>query len=66
MIYHTYPNKVEAAAARLRRMLVSGRLKPGMRLASSAELAKEFGVSLMTADRAVRQLVAEGSLKRVT
>ena len=66
MIYHKYRNKVDFAAAKLRRMILSGKLKPGARLASSAELAKDFGVSPMTADRAVRRLAAEGCLKRIT
>ena len=66
MIYHKYRNKVDFAAARLRRMIVSGKLTPGSRLASSADLAKEFGVSPMTADQAVRRLAAEGCLKRIT
>lgn len=66
MICHKYRNKVDFAAARLRRMILSGKLKPGTRLASSSELAKEFGVSPMTADRAVRRLAAEGRLKRIT
>ena len=66
MIYHKYRNKVDFAVARLRRMILSGTLEPGTRLASSVELAKEFGVSPMTADRAVRRLAAEGCLKRIT
>lgn len=59
-------SKIEFAAGKLRNMLRDGTLKPGMRLASSADIAKSFHVSLMTADRAIRQLVSEGRLKRIT
>ena len=65
MISHSCKNKVEYTASRLRRMIDSGELKPGMRLAASAEIAREFQVSLMTADRAIRLLAAEGKVKRI-
>ncbi len=66
MITHSHKNKVEYVAAELRRMIVSGELKPSMRLGSSAAVAREFHVSPMTADRAIRLLAEEGKLKRIT
>ena len=65
MIIRRYKNKIEYVSSGLRRQIANGRLKPGMKLASSSSIAQEFGVSLMTADRAVRQLAAEGLLKRI-
>lgn len=65
MIAHAHKNKVEYVADRLRRMIRSGELKESMRLASSAEIAREFQVSPVTADRAIRLLVSEGKLKRI-
>lgn len=44
--------------------ILGGELLPGTPLASNKELAEEFGVSLLTADRAVRQLVDEGLVYR--
>ncbi len=44
--------------------ILCGELSPGKPLASNAELAREFGVSLLTADRAVRRLVSEGLVYR--
>ena len=44
--------------------ILCGELPPGKPLASNAELAREFGVSLLTADRAVRRLVSEGLVYR--
>lgn len=41
-----------------------GRLKPGDRVSSEAELGLEFGVSRMTANRALRELQAAGVLVR--
>lgn len=40
--------------------ILSRELLPVKPLASNTELAQEFGVSLLTADRAVRQLVKAG------
>ena len=65
MIIRRYKNKIEYVSSGLRRQIANGKLKPGMKLASSSSIAQEFGVSLMTADRAVRQLAAEGLLKRI-
>ncbi|MGV3481211.1 MAG: histidine utilization repressor [Sphingobium sp.] len=42
----------------------SGSLKPGDRVASEAELVAQFGVSRMTANRALRELQAAGLLVR--
>ena len=66
MIIRRYKNKIEYVSSGLRRQIADGKLKPGMKLASSASIAEEFSVSLMTADRAIRQLAAEGLLKRIT
>lgn len=41
-----------------------GRLKPGARVASEAELVEQFGVSRMTANRALRELQAAGIIVR--
>ena len=44
----------------LRESILSGRLRPGVRLGSSRGLAKELGVSRNTVLHAYEQLVAEG------
>ncbi len=44
--------------------IMAGEYAPGTPLASNKELAGEFGVSVLTADRAVRQLVEEGLVYR--
>ena len=41
-----------------------GRLRPGDRLPSEADLVEQFGVSRMTANRALRELQAEGMVRR--
>jgi GntR family histidine utilization transcriptional repressor len=43
----------------------SGALKPSDRTESENELARRFGVSRLTVQRAIRELVAEGRLTRV-
>ena len=45
--------------------LAAGRWRPGTLVPSEAELVAQFGVSRMTANRAVRELQAEGLLDRV-
>lgn len=45
--------------------LADGKLKPGARVPSENELVRECGVSRMTANRALRELAAEGLLVRV-
>ena len=65
MLCHEFSNKVEYVAASLRRRIESGEIQPSQRLGSSVELATEYGVAAMTADRAVRRLVSEGLLVRV-
>lgn len=42
----------------------SGKLKPGDRVASEAEIVEQFGVSRMTANRALRELTGAGFLTR--
>src|SRR3546814_3663460 len=43
----------------------SGELKPGDRLQSEAELVQQFGVSRMTASRALRELQNAGIIVRL-
>lgn len=43
----------------------SGAWEPGQRVPSENELVESFGISRMTANRALRELTAEGFLKRV-
>lgn len=50
----------------LRRTILCGQLKPGMRLPSSRVLAKDLGVSRPTVINAFEQLVAEGFLEART
>ena len=48
----------------LQEMIYRGELSSGELLASNHELAEQFGVSTLTADRAVRQLVKDGLVYR--
>jgi GntR family transcriptional regulator, histidine utilization repressor len=50
---------------RLKRALGRGRYPPGARMPSEAELCARYGVSRMTAHRALRELADEGLLLRV-
>ena len=50
-------------ADQIRSLLVSGRLKPGARLATVRELAVDLGVNHNTVAEAYRQLAAEGFLE---
>ena len=50
--------------AALRRQIQSGRLKPGDRLPSEADLVREFGASRITVGRAVRDLQTAGLVDR--
>jgi GntR family histidine utilization transcriptional repressor len=43
----------------------SGCLRPGARVPSENELVESFGISRMTANRALRELTAEGYLARI-
>lgn len=45
--------------------VASRALKPGDRVPSENELAREFGLSRMTANRALRELLAEGVITRI-
>lgn len=45
-------------------MIADGELKPGDRVSSESELVSSFGVSRMTANRALRELTMEGVLTR--
>jgi GntR family histidine utilization transcriptional repressor len=44
--------------------IAAGKLRPGDRVSSESELVATFGVSRMTANRALRELMFEGVLKR--
>ncbi|MFM7568685.1 MAG: GntR family transcriptional regulator, partial [Betaproteobacteria bacterium] len=59
----------EPAFARVKRYLKAGlaeqRWPPGSRLPSEAELVAQFGISRMTAGRALKELQAEGLIDRV-
>lgn len=55
------PVYVQVAAA-LRDGIASGEYRPGSRLPSGRELAKEFGIALMTAQSALRVLRDEGAV----
>jgi GntR family histidine utilization transcriptional repressor len=52
--------------AAIRADIASGRLKAGDRIPSEHELTAAFGVSRMTANRAVRELTQEGLVSRRT
>ena len=49
----------------LKTQLAQGRWPPGALMPSEAELVAQFGVSRMTADRALRELQVEGLVERV-
>lgn len=49
----------------LKQGLASGRWPPGALMPSEAELVAEFGVSRMTVNRALRELLQEGMIERV-
>jgi GntR family transcriptional regulator, histidine utilization repressor len=49
----------------IRAEIVAGRLRPGDRIPSENELTERFGVSRMTANRAVRELASEGLVTRL-
>ena len=56
-----YAQVKQHLVAELRR----GRFAPGARMPSEADLVRQFGVSRMTANRALRELQAEGLVERV-
>ena len=57
-------NMTENIRSALEDMILSGSFRSGDQLASNAELAEKFGVSTLTADRAVRLLVDKGLVYR--
>ena len=57
-------NMTENIRSALEDMILSGSFRSGDHLASNAELAERFGVSTLTADRAVRLLVDKGLVYR--
>jgi GntR family transcriptional regulator len=52
------------AAAHLRRAITAGRLHVGVELPTEAQLASGFGVSLITLRHALRELEAEGLIRK--
>jgi GntR family transcriptional regulator len=60
------PTKTSHITDRLREEITAGRWKAGERLPVHAELADQFGVSVMTIREAVRQLVSERLLMTLT
>lgn len=57
-------NKSDDLADRLRAAIQSGDLVPGSRLPSSRELGRQFGISYITANRALNQLVLQQLITR--
>lgn len=57
------PRYVQAKAILLE-TIQTGALEPGQRLPGERELAEQLGVSQMTANRAIQELVKEGYLRR--
>ncbi|MBE6404988.1 MAG: GntR family transcriptional regulator [Lentisphaerae bacterium] len=57
-------NMTENIREALEEMILRGNFRTGEQLASNAELAARFGVSTLTADRAVRLLVDKGLVYR--
>jgi GntR family transcriptional regulator, histidine utilization repressor len=55
----------EQVKAWIRRHIASGRWKPGDPVPSEAALMRQFGISRMTVNRALRELAAEGLVTRV-
>ena len=49
----------------LKERLTAGEWPPGAQLPSEAELVAQFGISRMTANRALRELQADGLVERV-
>lgn len=49
----------------IRTNIIDGVWRPGTRVPSENELVESFGISRMTANRALRELTADGYLKRV-
>ena len=49
----------------LKERLTAGEWAPGAQLPSEAELVAQFGISRMTANRALRELQADGLVERV-
>jgi GntR family histidine utilization transcriptional repressor len=49
----------------IRQHIASGEWRPGDSVPSEAALMEQFGVSRMTANRALRELAAEGLVTRV-
>ena len=58
------PSAYQVVSRELRRIIVSGDLKPGEQLPSEAELAERFGVNRSTVREGIRQLENDGFVRR--
>ncbi|MEA4897314.1 MAG: GntR family transcriptional regulator [Eubacteriales bacterium] len=64
LISESYTTLYEQMMQHLRVAIRTGQYAPGQRLPSEAEMCRQFGVSRITARRAVQELVSEGLLER--
>lgn len=64
MVPESFTTLYEQMMQHLRVAICTGQYVPGQRLPSEIELCKQFGVSRITARRAVQELVNEGLLER--
>lgn len=58
------PSAYQVVSRELRRIIVSGDLKPGDQLPSEADLAERFGVNRSTVREGIRQLENDGFVRR--
>lgn len=58
------PSAYQVVSREIRRIIVSGELKPGDHLPSEAELAEQFGVNRSTVREGIRQLENDGFVRR--
>ncbi len=58
------PAAYQVVSREIRRIIVSGELKPGDHLPSEAELAEQFGVNRSTVREGIRQLENDGFVRR--
>ena len=54
-----YPDQV---IADIRAQIADGRLRPGQRLPSTRDLAKQYGYAASTVRKAIERLIADGTL----
>lgn len=58
------PAAYQVVSRELRRIIISGELKPGEQLPSEAELAEQFGVNRSTVREGIRKLENDGFVRR--